>query len=47
LSIPQNEFGVDIEDRILKIQTIYTDILSQLVAAIPIASDDSSEVKSE
>ena len=47
LSIPQNEFGIDIEDRILKIQAIYADILSQLVAAVPVTSDDSSEVEHE
>ena len=43
LLISQNESGVDVEDRILKLKAVYQDILSQQLAPIPAASDDESE----
>ncbi len=47
LLISQNESGVDVEDRILKLKAVYQDILSQQLAPIPVVSDDESEGENE
>ena len=43
LLISQNESGVDVEDRIIKLRGVYQDILSQQLAPIPVVSDAESE----